>query len=166
MKMKKAVLLAALGLSIGLLTSCGESTPLLTAEDYELDAQTNQTSRGVAPGDTTEAFLTAYGEYRFFNSIDNGDYQMLAFEEIPAESAVTTLLPTFFIDGQPIDPDAFCKENEIEKADLLTAISSEDYLNAHTVEYYYLVFTWENGVITDIRSEYMNYNEDGANWLL
>lgn len=162
--MKKAfILLAALGLSLGLMTGCGEGTPLLTADDYELDAETNMTNRGVAPGDTSEAFLTAYGEYKIFTSIDGGDYQMLAFEEIPFDSTVSTLLPTFFIDGLPVDPDAFCEENEIEKAGLIAFLRSEDYLDSHTVEYHYLIFTWENGVITDIRSEYMDYNEDGAN---
>lgn len=163
---KSVILLTALGLSLGLLTACGESAPLLTANDYELDAQTNSTTRGIAPGDTPDAFLAAYGDYRFFTSVDGGDYQMLTFEEIPSDSSVTTLLPTFVVDGQSVDPDAFCEENEIEKSALLTFLSSEDYLNSHTVEYYYLIFTWEQGIITDIRSEYMNYNEDGANWLL
>lgn len=160
---KTVILLAAFGLSLGFLTGCGETAPLLTADDYELDAETNTTNRGVAPGDTSEAFLTAYGEYRFFTSIDGGDYRMLDSEDIPFDSSVTTLLPTFFIDGLAVDPDTFCEENEIEKADLISFLRSADYLNSHTVEYDYLIFTWENGVITDIRSEYMDYNEDGAN---
>lgn len=161
--MKKAVtLLTALGLIISLMTGCGKSIPLLTATDYELDMNNTKTNRGVAVGDNADAYLTAYGDYRIFTSIDGGDYQVLDPDEIPFDSAITTLLPTFFIDGLPIDPDAFCKENELKKADLLTFLSSEDYLNSHTVVYYYLLFTWENGVITDIQSEYMDYNEDAS----
>ena len=165
-KKRPLILLTALGLCLGLLTGCKESAPLLTAEDYTLDTENNKTNRSVTLGDTSDTFLAAYGEYKIFTSVDGSDYQMLAHEEIPFDSVVTTLLPTFFIDGLPIDPDAFCNENELEKSDLLNLLSSEDYLASHRVEYYYLIFTWENGVITDIRSEYMDYNEDGANWLL
>lgn len=165
-KKKALILLTVLSLSLGLLTGCKESTPLLTAEDYTLDTANNKTNRGVTLGDTSDTFLTAYGEYKIFTSVDGSDFQMLAHEEIPFDSAATTLLPTFFVDGAPIDPDTFCEENEIEKSNLIDFLSSEDYLNSHRVEYYYLIFTWENGAITDIRSEYMDYNEDGANWLL
>ena len=157
------IILSTLAFSLGLLTGCGESTPLLTADDYVLDALTNRTSLDVGVGDTAETFFNAYGEYRFFTSIDNGDYQALVPEEIFFDSPVTILLPTFFIDGLPMEPDAFCEENNVKKAELISYLSSADYLNLHTVEYRYLVFTWENGTITDIRSMYMNYNEDGAN---
>ncbi|MDE6388002.1 MAG: hypothetical protein K2L82_09375 [Lachnospiraceae bacterium] len=161
--MKKIVMLsAAFSLIAVLLAGCGESTPLLTAVDYELDIETNETNKGVSVGDTPENFLAAYGEYKIFTSVDGQDYQVLPTEEIPFDLAATTLLPTFFIDGLPVDTDAFCKENEIEKADLLNFLSSEDYLRSHTVVYYYLLFTWENGVITDIRSSYMDYNEDAS----
>ena len=164
MKRKKvAIFPAALTLSIYLLTGCGEATPLLNEEDYILDTRSDQTNWGIAPGDSSEAFLEAYGAYRFFTSIDGGDYQMLAPEEIPFDASVTILLPTFFIDGQPIDPDTFCEENEIEKSDLIEYLRSADFLNNHTAEYRYLTFTWDNGAIVDIASAYMNYNEDGAN---
>ena len=88
---------------------------------------------------------------------------MLAEEDIPFDAGAVILLPTFFVDGLPVDPDIFCEENEIEKADLITYLRSTDYLGSHEVEYRYLIFTWENGTIADISSGYMNYNEDGAN---
>lgn len=161
--MKKTVILfTALWLILNLLTGCGESTPLLTSVDYELDIDTNKTNRGVSVGDTPETFLAAYGEYRIFTSVDGGDYQVIATDEIPFDLSITTLLPTFFIDGLPIDPDAFCEENEIEKADLISFLSSEDYLRSHTVVYYYLTFTWENGTISDIRTSCMDYNADAS----
>lgn len=163
-KRKKAVImLTALAFGLGLLTGCGERATLLTADDYILETETNKTSLGIVPGDTAETFLAAYGEYKIFTSLDGENYQMLASEEIPFDSAITTLLPTFFVDGLPVDPDVFCKENEIEKANLITFLRSPDYLASHAVAYRYLVFSWENSVITDIRSQYMDYNEDGAN---
>ena len=62
MKKRKTVkLLAALILGLSLLTGCGESTPLLTADDYTLETGTDKTSLGIAPGDTAETFLAAYG---------------------------------------------------------------------------------------------------------
>ena len=162
-RQKTGLICAAIGLSLGLLTGCGKDTPLLTADDYTLETETDRTSLGVAPGDTAETFLAAYGEYKVFISVEGGDFQMLTSDEIPFDSATITLLPTFFVDGLPMDPDDFCEENEIEKADLITYLRSADYLSSHAVEYRYLTFAWENGVITDIRSDYMNYNEDGAN---
>lgn len=159
--MKKLITLpAVLALLAILLTACGKSMPLLTVVDYELDPETKQTSKGVSVGDTPENFLAAYGEYKIFTSVDGQDYQVLPTEEIPFFSAAATLLPTFFIDGLPVDTDNFCEENEIEKTDLISFLSADSYLNSHTVVYYYLLFTWENGVITDIRSSYMDYNTD------
>lgn len=160
---KKAVFLVIGCLTLGIISACGKEEVLLTATDYELDADKNQTSRGVSVGDDSEAFLAAYGEYRILSSVDGGDYKLLAAEEIPfTSSSLQTILPTFFIDGLATDTDQFCKENEIDKSDLLTYLSSEDYLSAHTVVYHYLVFTWENGVITGISSESMDYNADAA----
>lgn len=161
--MKKLIsLLTSLGLALGLLTACGESTPLLGAADYELDPATNMTSRDVSIGDNAETFLAAYGDFKIFTSVEGEEYQALAVDKIPFDSAVTLLLPTFFIDGTPTDLDLFCRENEIQKEDLTTTLNSDAFLQAHSVIYSYLLFTWENGVITDIRSEYMDYNEDAA----
>lgn len=162
-KRNAAAVLTALALGLGLLAGCGAKTPLLTADDYILDSETDETSRGVAPGATPDAFLAAYGDYSLFTSVEGGDYQALADDEIPFDSVITIVLPTFFVDGEPIAPDEFCRENEVETADLIAYLTSADYLNAHTAEYRYLTFTWENGLIADIQSAYMNYNEDGAN---
>ena len=151
--MKKIfTLLASLGLTLGLMTGCGEDDPLLSAADYELDPATNATSKEVSVGDNAETFLAAYGDYKIFTSVAGGEYQALATEEIPFDSAVTLLLPTFFIDETPTDLELFCKENEIEKETLTETLNSDAFLQAHSVIYSYLLFTWENGVITDIRS--------------
>ena len=86
-----------------------------------------------------------------------------ADEEIPfTDNTLITIVPTFFIDGLPVDTDRFCKENEIAKSDLLSFLTSEEYLSAHTVVYQYLRFTWTDGLITEISSEAMDYNADAA----
>ncbi len=158
-----AILTTALILACGLLAGCGAGEPPLTADDYLLDAETCETSRGIALGATPDAFLGAYEDCTCFTSVDGGDYQPLPEDEIPFDQNIRTLIPTFFVDGEPIDPASFCRENDIEEAALIDYLTSADYLNTHTAEYRYLTFTWEGGVVTDIQSAYMNYNEDGAN---
>lgn len=161
--MKKIRILSAIAMSlILLLTACGRETPLLRAIDYELNLENNTTSKGIGIGDTPEAFLEAYGGYVIETCVENGPYQALHTDEIPFTESIKTILPTFFIDGQPMTIEQICEANEIERVDLLALLSSEEYLQEHTVAYHYMIFTWESGVIADIRSEYMDYNEDAS----
>lgn len=145
-----------------LLTACEKGTPLLTAADYELNQETNTTSKGIGIGDTPEDFLNAYGDYVIETSIEYGPYQAINNDEIPFTDSIRTILPTFFIDGVPVTIEQICTENKIERADLLSLLSSEEYLQNHTVIYNYMIFTWEDGLITDIHSEFMDYNEDAS----
>lgn len=145
-----------------LLTACEKETPLLTAADYELNQETNTTSKGIGIGDTSEAFLEAYGDYDIETSIEYGSYQALSNNEIPFTDSIRTILPTFFIDGIPVTIEQICTENEIERINLLSFLSSEEYLQNHTVIYNYMIFAWEDGCITDIHSEFMDYNEDAS----
>lgn len=154
-------------LSLALLLSCltigcGQEKPLLSPTDYDLDAETAQTIRGIKIGDSPDVFLTAYKDYDILSSVDGGDYRFLPTEEIPFDSTLTTILPSFFIDGAAIDIDTFCEDNKIEKDALLSFLTDETYLEHHTVVYQYLVFEWENGSIKDIRSESMDYNKDAS----
>ncbi len=158
-------IIAALFLSLmlsGLTAGCGEEKPLLSPTDYDLDAETSQTIRGVKIGDTADAFLAAYQDYDILCSVDGGSLRFLPPEEIPFNGTLTTVLPSFFIDGAAIDIDSFCEENEIEKDSLLSFLTGEDYLEHHTVVYRYLIFDWENGKVKDIRSESMDYNKDAS----
>ncbi|MDE7232055.1 MAG: hypothetical protein K2N37_03135 [Lachnospiraceae bacterium] len=160
---KKYISILGLTLILSLsVCACGEEKSFLSATDYELDAETAQTIRGVKIGDDSETFLAAYRDYDILSSINGGDYRFLPVEEIPFTSSLTTILPSFFVDGSAIDLDSFCEENSIEKEALLSFLTDESYLEMHTVLYQYLVFTWENGKITDIRSESMDYNRDGS----
>lgn len=161
--MKKTItLFGALALSLSFLTSCGSEKVMLTSQDYEWDETTTQTTKGVSVGDDKDAFLASYGEYDIFTSTDGSTYEMLDPELIPFDEPITTILPTFIIDGVPTDLDKLCKENEIAKSDVMSLFSSTDYLSQHTVIYYYLAFTWKDGIITAIDSKSMDYNEDAA----
>lgn len=164
--MKKIkTILSAVFLSVTVLTTftaCGKETPLLRAADYELNHEDNTTSKGIGIGDTPEAFLNAYGGYVIETSIENGSYQALKTEEIPFAESIKTILPTFFIDENAVTIEQICEENEVERTGLLALLSSDEYLQNHTVMYHYMIFTWENGIITDIHSEYMDFNEDAS----
>ncbi len=161
--MKKAAALFILTCSLALpLSACGEERPLLTATDYELDAETAQTIRGVKIGDGSDAFLAAYRDYDILSSVDGDSYQFLPAEEIPFDKSLTTILPSFFVDGAAVEIDSFCENNGIEEDALLSFLTDEAYLDHHAVVYQYLVFEWENGAITDIRSESMDYNKDAS----
>lgn len=145
-----------------MLTACSKEQPLLDKADYELNTENNTTttSKGIGIGDTAEDFLAAYGEYDIEISINSGDYQSMAAEEIPFDESMQTILPTFIIDGIPATISQICEENEISRNDLLQLLSSEAYLNEHEVSYYYLIFNWKSGVITNIRSDYIDFNKD------
>ncbi len=147
---------------ICILTACGKETPLLEASDYELNQNTNTTSKGIGIGDTPEVFLAAYGSYDIETSIEYGPFEAITPKEIPFTDSIRTILPTFFIDGLPTTIEQICTENEIERSELLSLLSSDEYLQNHTVVYHYMIFTWENGLITDIHSEFMDYNEDAS----
>lgn len=161
--MKKRFILITLSfLLTAVLYGCGEKKPLLSPTDYDLDAETAQTIRGVKIGDDSETFLAAYKDYDILSSISGGDYQFLPAENIPFDASLTTILPSLFVDGTAIEINSFCEDNNIEKSDLLAFLTDEDYLKAHSVVYQYLVFTWQDGKISDIRSEAMDYNRDGS----
>ncbi len=160
--MKKIAACFILTFSLTLLNACGKEKPLLTATDYDLDAETAQTIRGVKIGDGSDAFLAAYRDYDILSSMDGGSFQFLSAEEIPFDTSLITILPSFFVDGTAVEIDTFCEDNEIEKDALLSFLTDEAYLEHHAVVYQYLVFEWENGAITDIRSESMDYNKDAS----
>ncbi len=158
--MKKSFII--LLLSVIMLTGCGKEALLLTEADYELNLESNTTSKGIGIGATPEAFLEAYGDYNIETTIDGGPYQAIPNDEIPFTDSIKTILPTFFIDGLPMTIRQICEANDIERIELLPLLSSAEYLQDHTVAYHYIIFSWENGVITNIHSEYMDYNEDAS----
>lgn len=158
---KKYMIIACFTLLFAaMLTACSKEQPLLNEADYELNTENNSTSKGIGIGDTAEDFLAAYGEYDIEFSIDGGDYQSMPAEEIPFDEPIQTILPTFIIDSIPVTISQICEENEIIRSDLLSLLSSEEYLNEHKVSYYYLIFDWKSGAITDIHSDYIDFNKD------
>lgn len=148
------------------LAACGKvETVPLTMGDYELNFSDGiATSKGIHIGSTTEEFLDAYAGYDLEISIGGGAYEAFDADKtpVPFTDSVQTILPTFFIDDAAMTIEQICTENEIERTELLSLLSSEEYLAEHEVSYYYMIFSWENGAVADISTEYMDYNEDAA----
>lgn len=126
---------------------------------FVMDGET--TNDGISPGDSKEAFIDAYSAYEVQAAYSDhpSGYLVMSINEIPYEKRISTLIATLFIDGEPISEGDFCRENDIELSELPELISSRSYLHRHDVIYRYLDFQWEDGVITDIYSGELNYNE-------
>lgn len=120
-----------------------------------------ETYAGVKSGDGPAAFQKAYGSYTIQVGYDEPDSSLntMSIHEIPYDEDIYTIISGFFIDGKPVAEETICSDNQIEVSGLHDLLSSSDYLRSHEVIYRYLIFTWSDGIITDIDSEELNYNE-------
>ncbi len=119
------------------------------------------TADGVSVGDGKNAFINAYRSYTVQVAYRDAasDYMTMSISRIPYDDPISTMIANFFVDGEPVSYATLCAENNISESELYALMSSHEYLRSHDVVYRYLVFDWEDGVITDIVSEELNYNE-------
>ncbi len=143
------------------LTGCEKNTSqIATADVYNVT--NGVTNDGVKVGDGKDAFKAAYNNYIIqvaHTDTAYSSYTVTPMKKIPFDEPISTLIATFFIDNQPLAEEEICSENDIEEEELLDLLSSPSYLQAHEVIYRYLRFNWEDGLITDIDSSELNYNE-------
>lgn len=156
--MKK--LLYIIFFSLLLLSGCEKKTAEIAPAALFVMAG-NTTAAGVQPGDDADAFIKAYKDYTIqvaYSDLDS-NYLVMSIEDIPYEDPISTMIANFFINGTPVSEEDLCEENDIEPSGLHELLSSAAYLRSHEVIYRYLRFRWEDGVITEIESEELNYNE-------
>ena len=68
-------------------------------------------------------------------------------------------LHTFFIDDKAIDVNSFKKKNNID-SDLNSWFENNtEYLQKHSVVYKCLVFTFDDGIVNNIKYSEKNFNE-------
>lgn len=146
--------------SLLLLSGCEKKSALLApASLFVMDG--DAAASGVKIGDGPSEFKAAYKDYTLqvaWNDIES-NFMVMSPDKIPYEEEISTMIATLFIDGTPTNPDTFCEEQGISSAKIHTLLSSHEFLRSHDVLYRYLVFTWSGGVISDIYSEELNYNE-------
>ncbi len=143
------------------LTGCEKNT-VQTATAEIFTVTDGVTHDGVGVGDDKSAFTKAYGDYVIqvaYNDTDYSNYTVMSMRKIPFEREISTLITGLFVDGDPVSEEELCEENQIEEEDLADLLISPAYLEAHDVIYRYLRFTWEEGIITDIDSTELNFNE-------
>ena len=143
-----------------LLSGCEKkSAEFAPASLFEMNG--SETAAGLKTGDGPKAFKAAYGGYTIQVAFAEqpSNYRVMSASKIPYDENISTIIANFFIDEEPVSEDWLCKENGIDISGLHELLSSPDYLQQHDVVYRYLNFHWEEGVITDIDSEELNYNE-------
>lgn len=156
----KKKLLYILVFSLLLLSGCEKkSAEIAPASFFVLDG--NVTSEGIRPGDGPDAFKKAYRNYTLqvaWTDVDS-NYMVMSPDHIPYDENISTIITSLFINGKPVTEEQVCSDNGIDADALYTLLSSPDYLRKHEVIYRYLDFDWKDGLIADISSEELNYNE-------
>lgn len=143
-----------------LLSGC-EKNPADTAPESLFQMEGTATAAGVKPGDGPKEFKAAYRNYTIqvaYNELES-NYMVMSIDKIPYEDPISTIIANLFINGKPVSEEEICEENNVKPENLHSLLSSAAYLRRNEVIYRYLTFDWEDGVITDIGSEELNYNE-------
>ena len=139
---------------------CGNAKLELTSEDYNLSD--NTTSKGITIGSSSDDFMNAY--HGFIVDVWYADDNSNTAKEIKVNEVDYTKqshigLHTFFIDDKAIDVNGFKKKNNID-SDLNSWFENNtEYLQKHSVVYKCLVFTFDNGIVNNIKYSEKNFNE-------
>lgn len=142
------------------LSGC-EKNPSVTAPESLFQMSGTATAAGVKPGDGPKEFKAAYRNYTIqvaYNEMES-TYMVMSIDRIPYEDPISTIIANLFINGEPVSEEKLCEENDTEPENLHALLSSAAFLRRNEVIYRYLIFDWEGGVITDIDSDELNYNE-------
>ena len=98
-----------------ILSGCEKKQELLApASLFVMDGEA--TAAGVCPGDGPEEFKAAYRDYTLqvaWNDAES-NFMVMSPDQIPYDEEISTMIATLFIDAKPVDPEAFCKEQNIQ----------------------------------------------------
>ena len=146
--------------AVVLLSGCEKNTARTApASLFLMDG--DSTSAGIRIGDNSKAFANAYRDYtiQVAYSEQASNYVIMSMNKIPFDEKISTIIANFFVDGKPVSETQLSKDNNVKLSELHPLLSSPEYLQQHDVVYRYLSFRWENGVIVNIVSDELNYNE-------
>ena len=139
---------------------CGSANLELTNKDYNLSD--NTTSKGITIGSSSDDFVNAYhgSIVDVWYADDNSNTaKEIKVNEVDYTKQSHIGLHTFFIDDKAIDVDSFKKKNNID-SDLNSWFENNtEYLQKHSVVYKCLVFTFDNGIVNNIKYSEKNFNE-------
>ena len=139
---------------------CGSTKLELTNEDYNLSD--NTTSKGITIGSSSDDFMNAYNGsiVDVWYADDNSNIaKEIKVNEVDYTKQSHIGLHTFFIDDKAIDVNSFKKKNNID-SDLNSWLENNtEYLQKHSVVYKCLVFTFDDGIVNNIKYSEKNFNE-------
>ena len=158
--MKKYILYLMAIIVIISTIGCGSTKLELTSEDYNLSD--NTTSKGITIGSSSDDFMNAYNGsiVDVWYADDNSNIaKEIKVNEVDYTKQSHIGLHTFFIDDKAIDVNSFKKKNNID-SDLNSWFENNtEYLQKHSVVYKCLVFTFDNGIVNNIKYSEKNFNE-------
>ena len=139
---------------------CGSAKLELTNEDYNLSD--NTTSKGITIGSSSDDFMSAYHEFIvdvWYADDNSNTAKEIKVNEVDYTKQSHIGLHTFFIDDKAIDVNSFKKKNNID-SDLNSWFENNtEYLQKHSVVYKCLIFTFNDGIVNNIKYSEKNFNE-------
>ena len=158
--MKKYILYLMAIIVIISTIGCGSTKLELTSEDYNLSD--NTTSKGITIGSSSDDFMNAYNGsiVDVWYADDNSNTaKEIKVNEVDYTKQSHIGLHTFFIDDKAINVNSFKKKNNID-SDLNSWFENNtEYLQKHSVVYKCLVFTFNDGIVNNIKYSEKNFNE-------
>lgn len=138
-----------------------EKNPVTPAPEELFVLSGETTAAGVSVGDGPEVFKEAYQDYEVLVSESDSEIrnEAVPVSRIPYKKEIATMIANFFINGKPMTAEQLCKKQEVSMDGLSALLSSPTFLKEHEVIYRYLLFYWEDGKISHIESDELNYNE-------
>ena len=128
-----------------------------------------RTGTGISVGSTYDDLAKAYGAY-YVQKINGEEFEPYTFEASPeaGDGSVSEdmsmshdgeyMVAAFYVDDNPASVEELSFETGIAPKDLADHLASNEYLAGHTVLYRYVIFTVKDNIVTDIRSDYLDYN--------
>ena len=158
----KTIILIGLGL---ILTGCKEEEIPWEPVTSEFTFDGQATAEGITVGSSFTDFASAYAKYPLQILDDNSswkEYSLPDLEENPDEASPSMTLMTsyFFVDGTATDTASLIEMTGVPAEELSAYISSKAFLDSHDVVFHYMIFEFQNGNITSIDSDYLNYDSE------
>lgn len=147
-----------------LLCGCATEEVFTPSEDNFVVNSDNSIS-GLTVGSSFTDFCNVYNSYPL--QILNADNTLATFvipdfeKEPEATNPSTTLMAScFIVDGQAVMTEELINQTG-QTADTLNAyLTSAEYLGKHSVLFRYVIFTFADGIITEIESDVLDYNNE------
>ncbi len=141
---------------------CGcSSNNKLTKEDYIL-TEDNITSKNITIGNTSEEFKNAYNNYIvtiiYAEDAVNGDNiaDIININDIDFSKQCNVGITTYYIDNKSYTIPEFVDKLGIKTNYYDWAKENTEYLENHIIEGKVLIFTFEDGIVSNISSTDIN----------